>query len=41
MSLHRPGCAHRSRAGLLDVTGAYEDTLRRTGFTPVAAKVSR
>ncbi|MEV6622963.1 NAD(P)/FAD-dependent oxidoreductase [Amycolatopsis sp. NPDC051106] len=30
--------AHRGRLGLLDAIGAYEDTLRRTGFPAAGAK---
>jgi len=30
--------ADRGRRPLLDAIGAYEDTMRRTSFTPVAAK---
>lgn len=32
--------AARGRLGLLDAIGAYEDTMRRTSFTPVAAKAT-
>jgi 2-polyprenyl-6-methoxyphenol hydroxylase-like FAD-dependent oxidoreductase len=32
--------ADRGRLDLLGAIGAYEDTMRRTSFTPVAAKVS-
>ncbi len=32
--------ADRGRLGLLEAIGAYEDTMRRTSFTPVAAKAS-
>ncbi|WP_410670113.1 hypothetical protein [Amycolatopsis sp. cmx-4-68] len=31
---------YRGRAGLLDAIGAYEDTMRRTGFPAGAAKAS-
>ncbi|MDT7799419.1 MAG: 5-methylphenazine-carboxylate 1-monooxygenase [Actinomycetota bacterium] len=33
--------AHHGRAGLLEAIGAYEDTMRRSSFTPAPVAVSR